>query len=281
VKFDKGAQLVNVQANNNAGRLDLGPQISAKDVYWQTNQYGDLILKIRGDDADSVNVWGDMQLADGVVTSAIKKVRFSDGTSIDLSHGAQTFTWLANAPGYTITGTNLGTNVKVTAGGKINFGDSAASGGTNIVRYDKGGQNVAVQVDGHSGVLELGSHISAQDVYWQTNGYGDLILKIRGDDADTINFWGDLQYVNGVETSAIKTVRFADGSSIDLDQSPPSFTWLGTAGASINGTGYGANVFEMGAGGETFTGGDKSRGGNGNNTYVASGEHRAGDHQSQ
>ncbi|MGJ4927436.1 calcium-binding protein [Bradyrhizobium sp. HKCCYLS2038] len=270
VKFDKGAQLVNVQANNFIGRLELGAQIQAKDVYWQTNSYGDLILKLRGDDADSINVWGDMHLTTGIVSSAIQAVKFADGTLLDMTHGAQTFTWLGTTANYTLNGTNLGTNVyEVTAGGKINFGDSAAAGGINIVKFDKGAQLVNVQANNFAGSLVLGPQISAQDVYWQTNAYGDLILKLRGDDTDSINVWGDLQSTNGIITSAIKTVKLADGSTIEMSHGPTSFTWIGTAGASVAGTGYGANIFEMGAGSETFTGGDKSKGGSGNNTYIA------------
>ncbi|WP_407155060.1 calcium-binding protein [Bradyrhizobium sp. STM 3557] len=252
VKFDKGAQLVNVQANNYAGRLDLGPQISAKDVYWQTNQYGDLILKIRGDDADSINVWGDMQLANGVVTSAIKTVNFSDGTVLDMSHGPQTFTWLGNTANYTITGTNLGTNVyEATIGGKVNFADSAAAGGINIVKFDKGAQLVNVQANNYAGRLDLGPQISAKDVYWQTNQYGDLILKIRSDDADSINVWGDMQLANGVVTSAIKTVNFSDGTVLDMSHGPQTFTWLGnTANYTITGTNLGTNVYEATIGGK-------------------------------
>lgn len=84
-----GDQALNVQANF-SGELDIGPSISAQDVYWQTNGYGDLILKIRSDDADSLNVWSDLQLSNGVVNSAVKTVKFSDGTTLDMSHGPST-----------------------------------------------------------------------------------------------------------------------------------------------------------------------------------------------
>jgi len=247
VKFDKGSQNVAVEADGFSGIIELGPQISAQDVYWQTNRYGDLTLLLRGDNADSLNVWGDLVLANGIVTSAIKTVKFSDGTVLDMSHGPSAFNWVGSAAGYTINGTNLGTNVyELTAGGKVNFGDSAASGGTNIVKFDKGSQNVAVEVDGFSGELDLGASISTQDVYWQSNGYGDLILKLRGDDADTVNFWGDLHVVNGALTSAVKTVKFSDGTVLDMSHGPSNFNWLGnTANFTLTGTTFGTNIYEV------------------------------------
>jgi hypothetical protein len=50
--------------------------------------------------------------------------------------------------------------------------------------------------------------------------------------------------------------------------SPLSFSWIGTSNASITGSGF--NAFELSAGSESFTGGNKSNGGSGNNTYLAS-----------
>jgi hypothetical protein len=43
-----------------------------------------------------------------------------------------------------------------------------------------------------------------------------------------------------------------------------------TPSASISGSGFGSNTFELGAGSETLTGGNQSNGGNGNNAYLAS-----------
>ena len=83
MKFDKGGQALNVQANNFSGELDLG-LTSAQDVYWQSNGYGDLIMRLRGDNADSVNFWGDLHVVNGGLTSAIKTVKFSDGTVLDM-----------------------------------------------------------------------------------------------------------------------------------------------------------------------------------------------------
>ncbi len=240
-----------VQASNFSGSIELGPQISAQNVYWQSNSAGDLILKVRGDDADSINVWGDLHVVNGGLTSAIKTVKFSDGTVLDMSHGPSNYTWLGNTANFTINGTTFGTNVyEVTVGGRINFADASAVGGTNIVKFDKGAQNLAVQASNFNGSIELGPQISAQNVYWQSNNSGDLILKIRGDDADSINVWGDLHVVNGGLTSAIKTVKFSDGTVLDMSHGPSTFTWLGnTTSFTINGTTFGTNVYEVTVGG--------------------------------
>ena len=85
-------------------------------MYWQSNGYGDLIMRLRGDDADSVNFWGDLHVVNGGLSSAIEKVKFGDGTVLDMSHGPSSFTWLGNTANFNIGGTTFGTNVyKVTA----------------------------------------------------------------------------------------------------------------------------------------------------------------------
>ncbi|MDA9410610.1 hypothetical protein XH80_28845 [Bradyrhizobium sp. CCBAU 45384] len=248
VKFDKGAQNLIVESNRFSGNIELGPQISAQDVYWQTDNWGHLYLKLRGDSADSITIWNDLQLAGGIVTSAIKSVKFADGSVLDMSHGPSQFNWLGNTANFTLTGTTFGTNIyEVTAAnGRINFADASAVGGVNIVKFDKGGQALNVQANNFTGELDFGATISAQDVYWQSNGYGDLILKIRGDDADSINVWGDLHVVNGALTSAIKTVKFNNGTTVDMSHGPSNFTWLGNvANFNVTGTTFGTNVYEV------------------------------------
>ena len=162
MKFDRGAQNLSVQANNFGGELDLGSQILAQDLYWQTNGYGDLILKIRGDDADSVNVWGDLHVTNGVVTSAIKTVKFSDGAVLDMSQGPSAFTWIGTANGYNLVGSNLRSNVfEIAQGnGAITFGNASNGGdGNNTIRYDIGDGLADVQLNGGKGVIAFGSNV--------------------------------------------------------------------------------------------------------------------------
>ena len=94
-----------IRVNNDAGSIELGPNITAQDIYWQSNQYGDLNLKIRGDSADSISAYGDLKIVNEIVTSSITNVKFSDGTVLDLSHGPSSFTWLGNIANFNIGGT--------------------------------------------------------------------------------------------------------------------------------------------------------------------------------
>jgi hypothetical protein len=118
--------------------------------------------------------------------------------------------------------------------------------------------------------------VSAQDVYLQANSFGDLTVKIRNDATDSITINGDLINNSWGVTSGISQLKFSDGTILNVGQpaagqgSPLTFDWIGTPNASISGIGFGSNIFELGAGSESFTGGTKSNGGNGNNTYLAS-----------
>lgn len=137
----------------------------------------------------------------------------------------------------------------------------SAVGGVNIVKYDRGAANLTVQSNNFSGELDLGPGIAMQDIYWQVNSWGDLTMKIRGDNADTVNILGDLHLADGVVTSAVKTLKFSDGTVVDMTHGPSTFTWIGSAGYSVTGSNLGANTFELNGGVETITGGN-----NGNNT---------------
>ncbi|MHC2618013.1 hypothetical protein ACVIW2_000044 [Bradyrhizobium huanghuaihaiense] len=45
-----------------------------------------------------------MRVAGGVVTSAIKTVKFNDGTVLDMSYGPTAFTWIGSANNYNLVG---------------------------------------------------------------------------------------------------------------------------------------------------------------------------------
>ena len=97
-----------------------------------------------------------------------------------------------------------------------------------------------------------------------------------GDTTDKITIHNDLTSNAWGVSSTITELQFSDGTALSLGQpttgqgAPLTFHWIGTSNASITGSGYGSNVFELGAGNESFTGGNKSHGGEGNNTYLAS-----------
>jgi hypothetical protein len=71
-------------------------------------------------------------------------------------------------------------------------------------------------------------------------------------------------------SSAVGQLNFADGTSMTVGQSAPgqgiplTFTWYGTPNSAISGGNGVANTFVVGAGTESFTGGDA------NNKFIAS-----------
>jgi hypothetical protein len=62
------------------------------------------------------------------------------------------------------------------------------------------------------------------------------------------------------------SILFSDGTGLNVSQAD-TFSWLGTANGTMQGSNCGANVFAFGAGAETAIGGTNASGGNGNNTY--------------
>jgi uncharacterized repeat protein (TIGR03803 family) len=278
IEFDEGDGNASVSLNGGTGVIAFGSDISSQDVYWQADGYGNLYLRFYGDTSDSILVQDDLTKQSGSIVSGLDQLDFSDGTVVNLG-GAMTFTWLGNTNNYNLTGSNFGSNVfDITTGnGSISFGSSSQGGsGTNTIEFEKGDGNASVSLNGGTGVIAFGAGVSAEDVYLQANGYGDLIVQIRNDATDSITIHNDLTDNAWGVSSGISELQFSDGSVLNLGQpaagqgAPLSFTWIGTPNASISGSGFGANTFELGAGSESFAGGNTNNGGNGNNTYLAS-----------
>jgi hypothetical protein len=215
----------------------------------------------------------------------LSALTFADGSSITLGQAAPgqgsplTFTWIGTATTTSLSGANYGSNIFVAGpgGDSISFGNNSKGGsGQNTIDFAAGDGNVGLLLNGGTGTIAFGAGISAQDVYWQANGSGDLTLKIIGDNADSVTVFGDLTNNSWGVSSGLSALTFADGSSIPLGQpaagqgSPLNFNWVGTPNSGISGSNYGSNTFELGAGSESFAGGNTSKGGNGNNTYIAS-----------
>jgi Ca2+-binding RTX toxin-like protein len=275
IKYRLGDAAADVTLNGGTGTIAFGAGIAAQDVYWQSNTFGDLILKIRNDATDSILVHGDLVNQAGTVTSGIRQLQFDDGSSVDLIQPL-TFTWLGTGNNYNLVGSNYGSNVfDITAGsGSITFGNANSGGdGKNTIKYRLGDANADVTLNGGTGTIAFGAGIAAQDVYWQSNTFGDLILKIRNDATDSILVHGDLVNQAGTVTSGIRQLQFDDGSSVDLIQ-PLTFTWLGTGNNyNLAGSNYGSNVFDITAGSGSITFGNSTRGGDGKNTI----KYRLGD----
>jgi hypothetical protein len=268
VKYARGDATADIVLNGGTGVIALAAGIAAQDVYWQSNNFGDLTVKIRGDATDQIVVHGGLVNQAGTVTSAVGQLQFSDGSSVNLAQPL-TFTWLGTGNNYYLTGSNYGSNVfEITAGsGIVNFGNSSQGGdGTNTVKYARGDATADIVLNGGTGVIALAAGIAAQDVYLQSNNFGDLTVKIRSDATDQIVVHGGLVNQAGTVTSAVGQLQFSDGSSVNLAQ-PLTFTWLGTGNNYyLTGSNYGSNVFEITAGSGIVNFGNSSQGGDGTNT---------------
>jgi Ca2+-binding RTX toxin-like protein len=268
IDYDEGDGQLSVTPNGGTGIVDFGSDISAQNVYWQADGYGNLYLKIRGDTVDSIIVDNDLKDQSGSVTSSVSELEFGDGTTISLA-APLTFTWLGSTNNFNLTGSNFGANIfDVTAqNGSVTFGTSSQGGnGQNTIEYDKGDGQLGVTPNNSTGVVEFGSDISAQDVYWQADGYGNLYLRIFGDTADDILVYDGLKDQSGSVTSSISALEFGDGTTVSLT-APLTFTWFGnTNNFNLSSSNYGANLFVVTAQNGSLTFGNSSQGGSGQNT---------------
>ena len=274
IDYVEGDGVVTATLNGGMGAIDFGAGITAQDVYLQSNGFGDMTVGILGDATDSITVFGDLVNQSGTVTSGIRELQFSDGSSINLTQNPITFTWFGNASDFSLSGSDFGANAfDVTGGGgSVTFGNTSDGGdGQNTINYAEGSGRLEVSLNRASGTIDFGAGVTASDVDLQANSSGDLTISIAGDGTDSIVVFSDLQDNNGVVTSGIQQLQFSDGTSIDMGPgSSPQFTWIGTQNASLSGSNFGANTFVLGGGSESVTGGGIGNGGNGNNTYIAS-----------
>jgi Haemolysin-type calcium binding protein related domain len=285
VKYTRGSGRSDIYLNGGTGAIDFGIGISAQDVYLETNGSGDLIVQVRNDATDAIVVHNDLTSnADGSVASGVNQLGFSDGSVLDIGQPAAgqgsplTFTWLGNSPYATLNGSAYGSNVFEisTYDTVVGFANASSAGGTNTVKYNKGAGRSDIDVNGATGAIDFGTGISAQDVYLEADGSGDLVVQVRNDPSDVIVVHNDLVHQSGGGSSAVNQLVFADGTTESLGQpssgtgSPLAFTWIGTANTNLSGNSFGANIFEFGAGSETATGAKTDDGGPGSNTYKAS-----------
>lgn len=132
---------------------------------------------------------------------------------------------------------------------------------------------VAAQTITGSVVSGGAAAVVGQSVTLMDNGAKLAVATVQADGTFSAALTLPYQGTNTIVASV--TDSFGNsGSATVVDTlasgSPPTFTWTGTANASMQGSSYGANIFVFGSGAESATGGTTSNGGNGDNTYQVS-----------
>ena len=271
VVFGRGDGQAVVNINGAAGTIKLGADISAGDVILQADNAGNLTLALRDDAADGMILKGDLYSSWGTAYGRVSQLTFGDGTSLGLGQGIAS-TWIGTASSTVLTGSNFSSNTfELGAGGdQVTFGNGSQGGSNqNTVLFGRGDGQAGINLNGGVGTIRLGAGISASDLTFQADdATGDLTVSLRGDPADAITIKGDLYNSWGTVYGRLGQLAFADGTSLGIGGSPTS-TWTGTAANTVlAGSGWGANTFELGAGGDQVTFGNGSRGGSSSNTVL-------------
>ena len=220
--------------------------ISAADVH--VVRSGDnAILVFEGDSNGRLTL---AQQFNGIGT--IERFEFDDGT---VWTDADILAKAASGPGRNII---LGTDVADTVIGTT--GDDTIQGlggndqlqggaGNDTYIFNPGDGQDSITESGGIDTLSFGAGITASNMLLQAVG-DSLYVRFRNSD-DSILVQSDF----ASSGSAVESLRFFDGTSVDLTQ-PLTFTYVGTpANTVLTGSAHGTNVFELGAGGDTVTAG--------------------------
>ncbi|MGA2045986.1 MAG: calcium-binding protein, partial [Roseiarcus sp.] len=177
-------------------------------------------------------------------------IAFADGTTLQLPHYAGaplTFTWQGTAANTTLTGSALGQNAFDLGAG----GDTVVAASSNDAFSFEAGDGEAKLESVTGGMLTLGAGIGADDLLFQTDASGDLIIGFRDDADDGIDVTNDLSQQWYGAQSRLTGIAFADGTTLQLPHyagAPLTFTWQGTAAnTTLTGSALG--------GGDTVTAG--------------------------
>ena len=265
-RFGAGDGSATVHFNNGgAGELDLAG-VNAGGIVLGADDAGDLTVSLAGDPADSVTFDGDLSNWFGVRTH-LQTIRFGDGTSLDLTQSLS-FTWAGTGTQATLTGSGWGANTFLLGNGvtTVQAGNGNRGGSSwNLFDFAAGDGHTDVALNGGAGALDIAG-TNAAGVTLQADDAGDLTVSLTGSPSDSVTFDGDLSNWFGVRTQ-IQSVRFGDGTSLDLTQSL-GFTWTGDGtGTTLNGSGWGSNTFLLGNGVTTVNAGNGSRGGSSYNDF--------------
>jgi hypothetical protein len=178
-------------------------------------------------------------------------------------------TWIASSEKTTLTGTNWGSNLFELAPG----GDTVILNSTSGNTVDFGYGDGAVTVDaknndswwdsGGTGSILLGSGITDDDLSFQTDKAGDLIVSLLGDNGSltgdsimiTNYFVGTSNPWSGapVVSSLYYNFQFTDGTSVNFDASTTNTLLGSTDNTILMGTDWLSNIFDLAPGGDQVT----------------------------
>ncbi|UZE48464.1 hypothetical protein ONR75_27300 [Rhodopseudomonas sp. P2A-2r] len=175
-----------IWANGGTGIIKFGQGITAGDIILQSGDTN-LVIRVRGTD-DEIVIYQGLTVNEWGVSSAIRQLQFSDGSTMDIGQPAPgvgspiTFTWLEAG-----SGSSYGNNVfELSPGANLTF--NSENSGQNTVVFG-GGQN-SINPNGSAGIIRFGAGISAADILLQSDG-SDLVILVRGTE-DSIRVGGDL-----------------------------------------------------------------------------------------
>lgn len=259
--FGQGDGQATVYMDGNQGTLRLGAGISASDVLVQADNSGDLIVALADDPEDSITFDGDFHQGGGL-QSYLKTIQCADGSVIDVS-SPLTFNWQQTSAGQALVGSNDGSNIFLLGPGGSTVttnGDVPDQNYADQINYARGDGAVTVNVvNSYVSSLNL-TAFAESDVMLQADGSNDLIVAFKDDPSDSLVFenvlysdpWGVLDQLRGI--------TFSDGTFLPTgipywgQGGALTFTWQGTATNTVLiGSNYGANVFDLGPGGDTVT----------------------------
>ena len=274
VDYSLGDGVTTINLNNDQASIPtlvFGAGITAANLTFQADDSdGDLTI-LDGSAGDSIVVKGDLYNNNYGWGAVLGTLVFSDGTSETLN-SAMTFTWTATSIDTVLTGSNYGANVFVLApgGDTVTLGNGSLDGSNrNTVDYSLGDGVTTINLNNDQAsipTLVFGAGITAANLTFQADDSdGDLTI-LDGSAGHSIVVKGDL-YNNDYGWGAVLgTLVFSDGTSETLN-SAMTFTWTATSiDTVLTGSNYGANVFNLVAGGDTVLLGNGDDGGSTTNT---------------
>ena len=281
IDFDKGDGASTVNLNGGTGVLDIAGDVSTSDVLLQADNSGDLTV-VLADTGESVTFTHALTDQSWGVQSALTTINFaSNGGQESVGtnqYNQPAFTYVGTSTDTDLIGSDYGPNTfYLGAGGDAVTGGNNSDGGTgvNTIHFDQGDGGATVNLNGGTGVLDIASDVSSGDVLLQADNSGDLTI-VLADTGQSITFNHDLTDQSWGVASALQTINFAsNGGQLSIGTNSgnePTFTYEGTpTDTDLVGSNYGPNIFVLGAGGDTVTGGNSSDGGTGKNTIYFDG----------